>query len=184
MKAVVLAGGKSSRMGENKALLQLQGETFISKIGKTLSTVCPKVYISGQDTAYNALPYPQIPDIYTEKGPLGGIYSALAFLRDDILVCSCDMPFIAPKVLQYLLSQVTPQHITVLSYQQKIFPVVGYYPYALLTNLEMYINQDMLKMQVIIKELNAKVIDYPNEDTLAFTNINTPQQWALINNTK
>ena len=56
MKAVVLAGGKSSRMGENKALLQLQGETFISKIGKTLSTVCPKVYISGQDTAYNALP--------------------------------------------------------------------------------------------------------------------------------
>ena len=48
----------------------------------------------------------------------------------------------------------------------------------------MYINQDMLKMQVIIKELNAKVIAYPNEDTLAFTNINTPQQWALINNTK
>ena len=41
MKAVVLAGGKSSRMGENKALLQLQGETFISKIGKTLSTVFP-----------------------------------------------------------------------------------------------------------------------------------------------
>ena len=115
---------------------------------------------------------------------MGGIYSALAFLRDDILVCSCDMPFISLKVLQYLLSQVTPQHITVLSYQQKIFPVVGYYPYALLTNLETYINQDMLKMQVIIKELNAKVIAYPNEDTLAFTNINTPQQWALINNTK
>ena len=61
---------------------------------------------------------------------------------------------------------------------------MGYYPYALLTDLETYINQDMLKMQVIIKELNAKVIDYPNEDTLAFTNINTPQQWALINNTK
>ena len=77
MKAVVLAGGKSSRMGQDKALILFNEKPLLLHIANILQEVNSKVYISGKKGAYNSFLYPQIADVYPEKGPLGGIYSAL-----------------------------------------------------------------------------------------------------------
>ena len=82
MKAIVLAGGKSSRMGENKALLTFEGEPLLARIGNCLEDLGHEVYIAGKKAEYDVFPYPQIADIYPNKGPLGGIYSALVHQKE------------------------------------------------------------------------------------------------------
>jgi len=130
MKAIVLAGGKSSRMGENKALFTFEGEPLLARIGNCLEDLGHEVYIAGKKAEYDVFPYPQITDIYPNKGPLGGIYSALVHLKEDILVCPCDMPLLNRNIFYFLQSNADYSKINVLTYNEKVFPTLGIYPYA------------------------------------------------------
>src|SRR5947209_17610572 len=72
----VLAGGKSSRMGSNKALLTLQGATLLQRTHQLLQSVCERVFILGQRKLYGDFGE-CIEDVYPDCGPLGGIHAAL-----------------------------------------------------------------------------------------------------------
>lgn len=104
MKAIILAGGKSSRMGQDKASMILGGKTLIQHIIDNLSFVFDEIFISG-----NHLNYPIskgiIKDVITQKGPMGGIRSALEFCQEDIFVCSCDMPFVSSDLIENILQK-------------------------------------------------------------------------------
>ena len=124
MKAVVLAGGKSSRMGENKALLPLGGIPMICRIANILEMRFSEVYISGASEDFSFLNMPVITDIYTEKGPIGGIFASLEFQQDDIFVCPCDMPFISVQIVDFLINNYNKGQISVVSYKDKIYPTL------------------------------------------------------------
>ena len=70
MKAVVLAGGKSSRMGQDKALILFNEKPLLLHIANILQEVNSKVYISGKKGAYNSFPYPQIRRCLSRERPL------------------------------------------------------------------------------------------------------------------
>jgi molybdopterin-guanine dinucleotide biosynthesis protein A len=103
--AFVLAGGKSSRMGSDKAFLRLGDETLLSQALKLTSAVVREVCIVGD--AKKFAPFGRVvEDVYRERGPLGGIHAALSGSTTDLnLMLAVDLPFVTHELLQYLLSR-------------------------------------------------------------------------------
>ncbi|MBB6330918.1 molybdopterin-guanine dinucleotide biosynthesis protein A [Chryseobacterium sediminis] len=174
MKAIVLAGGQSSRMGQDKALMKLGEKTVIEHVIDNLSKVFDEVYISG-----NHSNYPDskgiIKDIITLKGPMGGIYSALDYCREDIFVCSCDMPFFSSELIKDILQKKEENRINVAQYKEKVYPVVGIYPYSFLDAFTKSIEKENLKMMHFLQQQNAKYIQFSGDFESQFLNINTPE---------
>lgn len=101
---VVLAGGRSLRMGEDKARLCVAGRPLIYWAVAALQSVVQRVYCVGGDRPLAlALGIPFIPDRVPACGPLGGIGSAMRALGTDILVLGCDMPLVHPGLLRLLI---------------------------------------------------------------------------------
>jgi len=102
---VVLAGGKSTRMGRNKALLPFQGRTLIETVVETMTSVFSRVLLSiHQPDAYPSLDLLKVVDRYPEIGPLGGITSVLESGQSRILCVGCDMPFLNRDLIRNLCS--------------------------------------------------------------------------------
>ncbi len=103
--AFILAGGKSSRMGADKAFLELEGRTLLDRALELAGTVTKQVKVVGDKTRF--APYGiVVEDIYAERGPLGGIHAALMSSATDFnLMLAVDLPFIGSEFLAYLLSE-------------------------------------------------------------------------------
>jgi molybdopterin-guanine dinucleotide biosynthesis protein A len=103
--AFVLAGGKSSRMGSDKAFLRLGDETLLSQALKLTSAVIREVCIVGAAKKFASFGR-VVEDVYRERGPLGGIHAALSGSTTDLnLMLAVDLPFVTHELLQYLLSR-------------------------------------------------------------------------------
>jgi molybdenum cofactor guanylyltransferase len=103
--AFVLAGGHSSRMGADKALLAFRDQTLLSRALQTAAAASGKVVIVGPRQLY-AIYGEVVEDIYTGCGPLGGIHAALRATGTDLnLVLSVDMPLMTAEFLRWLLEQ-------------------------------------------------------------------------------
>ena len=177
MKAVVLAGGKSSRMGQDKALLMLGEKVIIQRILDVVSTVFDEVYISGNRVAYQSFSKNIIEDKIIDKGPMGGIYSALEFLKEDVFVCSCDMPFISNDMIRNMLNKKQEDKINTLKYKDRIYPVFGIFPYSVLNVLKDSLLKDKLKMTSFLETQKAHYIEIDKESENHFLNINTPENF-------
>ncbi len=102
--AVVLAGGSSSRLGQDKAFLFVDGQFLIERIIETLSQLSDEVIIvTNEADRYEQFEALVVSDVYPGKGALGGIYSGLkAATRSHSLVVACDMPFLNLSLLRYM----------------------------------------------------------------------------------
>lgn len=98
---VIQAGGKSSRMGQNKALLPFQGEPLIMRVYRRLASLANEVLITvNQTTGFEFLGLPLITDVYLGKGTLGGLFTGLQAARGSLIaVVGSDMPFVNPALL-------------------------------------------------------------------------------------
>ena len=106
--AFILAGGKSSRMGEDKAFLRLNGKSLLETARELVSHVCGKVSVVGDRARFGP---EAIEDVYPDSGPLGGIHAALAATKSDLnLVIAVDTPFLEPKFLQWMLHRAATTH--------------------------------------------------------------------------
>lgn len=112
--AIVLCGGKSSRMGTNKALLKLGEEQVIERIVGELQRAGVSIVLSvGRHNEYGFLGLPCIPDEYESSGPIAGIHAGLR-ASDSLwsLVVSCDLPFVNAAIFNYLLDQARQVELT------------------------------------------------------------------------
>lgn len=102
---VVLSGGRSNRFGSNKAFALFHGEKMIVRVLNAMSAVFSNVVIAtNTPLKYESLGFRVIKDSITNRGPLGGIVTALGF-ADKIFVCACDMPFINKDVIELMVSR-------------------------------------------------------------------------------
>jgi len=107
----ILAGGKSSRMGADKAFLELGGKTLLERARGLVADVCGKVAIVGDRARFGP---DAIEDIFPDSGPLGGIHAALTATRSDLnLVLAVDTPFLEPKFLRWMLHRAATTHAIV-----------------------------------------------------------------------
>ncbi|MCU1255797.1 MAG: molybdenum cofactor guanylyltransferase [Candidatus Angelobacter sp.] len=105
LSGFVLAGGKSTRMGQDKAALTLNGLTLLQHALAALREVCRDVAILGKHELYGTLA-PVYEDIFPGCGPLGGIHAALSNSKTQFnLIIAVDTPFLAPKFLSYLVDK-------------------------------------------------------------------------------
>src|SRR5215475_8698200 len=103
--AFVLAGGKSRRMGSDKALLELAGRPLIEHMLELARSVCSQVCVVGDPEKFSRLAL-AIPDLYAGQGPLAGIHAALTHSETNLnLILGVDLPFLEADFLSYLVSQ-------------------------------------------------------------------------------
>src|SRR5712675_3270402 len=101
----VLAGGKSTRMGSDKAFVQLEGRTLLARSLDLARSVSADVCIVGSREKFAPFA-PVVEDIFRDCGPLGGIHAALRVSQGDInLMLAVDMPFVSQQFLEYLIGQ-------------------------------------------------------------------------------
>ncbi len=129
--AVILAGGKSSRMGQDKAWLQIDGESLLARQIRLAREVgAGEVLISGRmDTNYSTLGCQVLHDRFVDAGPLAGIECALAMtLSSLLLVLAVDMPKINAQLLRQLLSQCSESAGVIPRVKSRIEPLAAFYP--------------------------------------------------------
>ena len=180
----VLAGGKSSRMGANKALLSLDGTTLLQRTRQVLEAVCQNVFILGPLELYGGFGG-CYEDVYPNCGPLGGIHVALLHSKTHFnLITAVDTPFLAPDFLSYMLERAMQSSAMVTAPQIGAYaePVCAVY------------SRDFLPIaEAALKAGNYKIVPlFPREQTLIITeaelgqfalgpemfdNLNTPEDF-------
>lgn len=104
--ALVLAGGKSTRMGENKALLRIDGRPLVAHVVAALRAVFLEVIISGDTGLFAGYADRVVEDIFKGVGPLGGIHAGLVSARYEVVfVAACDLPFADGEVAAFIAGQ-------------------------------------------------------------------------------
>ncbi|MCH8316896.1 MAG: molybdenum cofactor guanylyltransferase [Bacteroidetes bacterium] len=184
--AIILAGGKSLRMGKDKGLLQLNGLTFVERIYRVVSKVCAEVIIVAKQDGYEYLGLPVFSDIYEDKGPAGGIHTGLFHSKSKFnIVVSCDMPFLSSDLLKFLLSYTGKNYdVIVPRHRGKLQPLCAVYSKNCFCQLELFIQQNQLKMMNIIEQLNTKYVDINSTldfySPYLFMNVNNQRDLVMI----
>jgi len=180
----VLAGGKSSRMGRDKAFLQLKGQTLLSLALEAASAVAASVWIVGSTAKFAAFG-PVVEDIYPERGPLAGIHGALASTATDLnLIMAVDLPFLQPNFLQYLISQAreSPAVVVVPKTDGGLQPLCAVYRRRFVEVAERSLRAGRNKIDSLFAEVQTRPIE-PEElerngfQQEMFRNLNTEQDW-------
>lgn len=101
LSVVIQAGGKSRRMGKDKALLPFLGEPLIQRVLRRVSELAGEVLVTtNQPQSYYFLGVPLVSDIVPDRGALGGLYTALSAAHHALVaIVACDMPFVNPALL-------------------------------------------------------------------------------------
>lgn len=176
---VVLAGGRSSRLGHDKAKIRLtHGEEpdFLARAVSLLSFCCDRVIIIGR--TYPGFEWYQ--DTVPGHGPVGGIATALAVSASACLALSCDLPFMEQKVLEQLIAcrATRPDGTLSTSYRQKdtghVEALVAIYEKEALPYFQTCVHEAKLKISMVVPQSRQHFLDYTAEDSLPFFNINYP----------
>ncbi len=181
MTGVVLAGGKSKRMGRDKALLEFRGTPLVLHAVKILQQFCSQVVISSNRKDYLFTGCEIWPDDVDVHAPMAGIYSCLKrSMHPWIMVLTCDMPLIDPQVFDLLISQADLHRDDVLvpfHDRDCIEPLCGLYNQRAIHLLEESIRTHRFSLQQFIRSTKSRLVEVgPDRDFYKadlFFNINT-----------
>ena len=177
LSGIVLAGGLSRRMGQNKAELCLNGKTFLElQVDKFRALGIEDVMLSGADCP--ALPGVRvIPDEYIGRGPLGGLHACLRAAENPAcLVLSVDVPLIPVSVL----AQLCRAHRgggTVLRHHEREEPLIGVYDQCVFDAISGLIKAGRYAVRALKDLILWNCFDYPGSEELLI-NCNTPEDFA------
>jgi molybdopterin-guanine dinucleotide biosynthesis protein A len=179
----VLAGGRSSRMGQDKALLEIDGVPLALRAAGELSRVCGAVTLVGDPARYGRLGLPVIADSYPGQGPLAGIEAALGATRTDAnLIVACDMPALSPGILAELLNAEADAAVPRYS-DGKLEPLCAAYSRRCHGVVREALEAGVRRVIDALRLLEARgfALSYVAVETRApFENLNTPDEFAAF----
>lgn len=178
---LILAGGKSSRMGANKADLDFHGQTFLETlIAKARGLGFTDIIISGYPHEIASII--PIVDDYKERGPLGGMYSSFKIAKNKYCFVVCvDIPQLVEKTIISLIEYHLKEgnEITLLSQNNKIEPLIGVYPTDSFKKIYPIIKDGSAKVFRLIDQYDYKIFHAIDENHV-MANINTPEDYQRI----
>jgi molybdenum cofactor guanylyltransferase len=176
---IILAGGKSSRMGSDKGLLLLNGSMLITHIIEAIKPLVKHIIIVSNYTDYDAFGFKRVNDLIEDSGPLAGLYSGLYHSKtENNLVLSCDVPLIKPFVLEQLTDFDNENFDVVqLQSQGKTMPLIALYKKQCMHKCLELLQNNERRLRVAVAQLNTKTININPEWNQYVKNINTTSQF-------
>ena len=168
---IILAGGKSSRMGTNKALLTINGKTVIERIVNQLDQIVDEIIVvTNQFHDYEFLQLPMVEDKWKGMGPLAGIQAGLnAATTERNLVVACDMPFISIDLGKYLLSLLDQYQAAVPEISGQLHPLFAAYRKDTLEAISKSLNENQLRIRQLLHTIHVKIIKNELLDSLGIS---------------
>jgi molybdopterin-guanine dinucleotide biosynthesis protein A len=184
MTIIILAGGKSLRLGRSKALQIIEGKTLIQWMIDRLTTLSTEIIIA---TAHgeaipcsSAVKMKTVADTYPGKGPLVGIYSGLiASSTSRAIVVGCDTPFLSVGLLEYMTQICSTFDVVVPRINNKLEPLCAVYSKHCASSIQSLLEQDELRIRKLFSMVKVKYIEEDeinrfDPEHLSFFNINSP----------
>lgn len=184
---IILAGGKSRRMGTEKGLIEFRGKSLICYALEALQPLCSEILISANSSFYNFLGYPVIPDEFPESGPMGGIYSCLKKSKNEFnFVLSCDMPLVDSAVVWAIKEHATNCDIAVPWHEDDYSePLCAVYKKSSLPGFEKFLLAGDYKILNFINASNSKKLKTVKGtilDPKLFYNVNSKKHLEELEN--
>jgi len=184
LTAFVLAGGKSTRMGSDKALLPWKDGTLLAHAMKLTAALTSNSYIVGDSTkfaSYGAV----IEDIYRDRGPLGGIHAALLSTKTDLnLMLAVDLPLIDPQFLQFMVgvARNSDAAVTVPYADGVSQPLCAVYRREFTQPAAQALQAGKNKIDALFVKVKTRIIESDEFMRVGFApamfrNLNTPEEW-------
>ena len=177
--AYILCGGKSSRMGQEKGLVIWKGKCFIEWILEAVIPISGDIYLVSKNDSFLEFNLPLIPDLVEDKGPVGGIYSALHHSKSEWnLILSCDIPKIKSELLLDLIqaSNSVKSSVIMLTDGQFDYPLIGLYHKSLMGEFKKATLENRLRLRDLVYSFSPKklLIDSKNQEYIS--NVNSFQE--------
>lgn len=183
---IILAGGKSSRMGRDKAFLAMGDKTLFEVVmDKMLKFFKEVMAVVAEPSLYEKYNKKILikKDIIPESGPLGGLYTGLlsSSNRDNFLI-ACDMPFLNPNLLTYMAKNIKNSDAVVAEYNKRQHPLFGFYSKSCVSAAKLQISKGNFKMRDFLGKVKAEIVGESevkefDSKGLSFININTYDEY-------
>jgi phospholipid/cholesterol/gamma-HCH transport system ATP-binding protein len=178
MNGFVLAGGKSTRMGRDKALLPMGDATMIDHVARAVHKAAGNVTLIGPPDKYQTLRYRVIGDHVDGKGPLGGLLTALNETESDWnLIVACDMAGLTAEFLKKLIATAegSDADCVVAETTAGLEPLCAVYHRRTRDRAAAALDRNLLKMQDFVASLHVKTVIV---DSALVKNVNTPEEYS------
>ena len=194
LTGLILAGGRSSRMGFDKAGAPLGGATLLDHVVSRLTSQVDEIVLNAGDRlrANNFVPLRHVPDLRAgQQGPLEGVLAGLADMkarhsdRTHLLSVPCDSPFLPLDLALRLHDEAGQETIVAASSAGRLHPVFALWPTAISADLQTWTaDPENRRLQVFMRRHRLVIVDFPLIDTPAgpldpFLNINTPEDLVM-----
>ena len=179
---IILAGGKSSRMGADKGFLKLNNKSFVHHIIDALKPLVSNILIVSDNTNYDRFGCTRVEDIVKHAGPMAGIHSGLTHSKTKYnLVLSCDIPLIKTEVLELLIEHVDEiSEIIQIESQGNAMPLIALYKKTCAGRFFSLLQNNERRLQQAVNQCTVKTIKLDMADHKATTNVNTKTEFKRI----
>jgi len=199
--AVILTGGKSSRMGSPKALLLFAGEPLVVHVARTLRSLFGDIVVVGGpgeefvellrllSSQPNKLNQPNEPkvtlvrDEIAHQGPVGGIYYGLSVAAGEFcFVTSCDVPFLSARLISYLVSQISDYDVVAPYWQERFQPLCAVYRKSVTPLLKEQLDRGELRPIFLYEKVRTRKVTEAeirrfDPEGSSFFNMNSPEDY-------
>ncbi len=184
--AVILAGGKSSRMGFDKQLLQVKNHHLLRHHGRTLAALFDQIIVvTNTPQLYRGTSFTLVSDEFSGKGPLAGLHVGLKAARSKyVYLLACDMPFINPDYILYMQKRLREEDVQACVTRSGEFlePFNAFYSRELVRDIEAYLADGNTSLFQFLRALNTLYIHEKtargfSPDWAMFANLNTRQEF-------
>jgi molybdopterin-guanine dinucleotide biosynthesis protein A len=179
---IILAGGKSSRMGTDKGFLLLDEKPFVQYSIDALKPLVSEIMIVSDNSDYDIFGLKRINDSFKNAGPVAGIYSGLKASSNEYnLILSCDIPLITSQILQKLIDNIDNDfQIIQVESQGKSMPLIAIYKKEVWNIFNTILKNGERRLRVAIKSCKSKNIILEKEYEFSTMNVNTQNELKAV----
>jgi len=173
---IILAGGKSSRMGEEKGLVEFRSKRLIEYSIDLFQKLKYQIIIIANDNCYDSYGFPVYSDIIQDKGPMAGIHTALQNSSTQWnAVITCDVPLIDFNVFRIIENSRHGYDAVMPRFNNRLQPLTAMYQTKCKDSFYSSIREDQLRVRMLTEKFPTNIIEFDSGFKSSFTNINTKE---------
>jgi molybdopterin-guanine dinucleotide biosynthesis protein A len=191
ISGIILSGGKSSRMGKNKAFIEIDGVPIIQRIHNLFKTLFSEIVIvTNEVELFQNFEAKIYRDLIPDQGALGGLYTGIYYSSFLHAFCvACDMPFLKGPVIRYLIEKMEDYDVVVPRTKDGLHPLHAIYSRNCLDAIKKIIEHGHFKIMDFYPMVKVNIVEESEFRTLdlareSFLNVNTPEELRLIEKQK